>query len=284
MADQIEECFGPLVSLPNLMGKRDTEQNHRPPKTQKLEKGKGDGKPKRKGRSHQDMDQDMNEESILTLAAKLILRHEDSIHILRANHAWVLFMGNTPENPLLKSLFDVANKWKSEHQKGAPVGRLPLRVVLFQTIMLAMSRVLDQVDSDEALQEKAESNGWLNQGQWQYQQWNAEHKVLQTDTSRKPLEHDKVKHAVQQMKVMAGREGVVHRLHSTRPLSAQMQSNTVVFLLEIGIRSTEATDVYQALEVFQGLTALQLLQIQLKKDISLKRTPLAQRLQAMLAS
>ena len=150
--------------------------------------------------------------------------------------------------------------------------------------MLAMSRVLDQVDSDKALQEKAESNGWLSQGQWQYQQWNAEHKVLQTDTSRKPLEHDKVKHAVQQMKVMAGREGVVHRLHSTRPLSAQMQSNTVVFLLEIGIRSTEATDVYQALEVFQGLTALQLLQIQLKKDISLKRTPLAQRLQAMLAS
>ena len=127
--EQFNEMFGLLLTS---QGQEPSIREERPHKTPKHNHGKGGGKLNgNQGSGSTNNHKREDAEDLIQSLVRLVSRREDNIQILRVSHAWVWFMNNNAPNPLLKTLFNMASKWKSEIQRGTLNQRVSLRVVIF---------------------------------------------------------------------------------------------------------------------------------------------------------
>ena len=128
-------------------------------------------------------------------------------------------------------------------------------------------------------QTKAEEMKWLKDGC--YQQWSPALGSLVIDEDRPPLQHAKLVEALQLVLPIILQPYMIHRFHATRPLAGNMTGVTT-FQLDISNRTKGHNTVWECLEALTGLSALQIIGLQLRRD-TLKQSPAATLVQQALA-
>ncbi len=96
-----------------------------------------------------------------------------------------------------------------------------------------------------------------------------------------PLQHTKLVEALQLVLPIILQPHMVHRFHATRPLTGNMTGVTT-FQLDISNRTKGHPTVWECMEALTGLSALQIIGLQLRRD-TLKQSPAAALVQQALA-
>ena len=104
---------------------------------------------------------------------------------------------------------------------------------------------------------------------------------LVVDETKGPLKNAKLMQTMQEVLPLIMQPYMVHRFHATRPLTSNMTGITA-FQLDVSNRSPGHQKVWECLEMMTGLTALQAIGLQLRRD-SLKQSPAAGLVQQALA-
>jgi hypothetical protein len=290
---QMSEFFGQIGQTRKA---EEQEQVERPAKAPRQQAGKAaDGKQRsRNGRGKGGSvasDSGQGVERLVQALAKLTLRHEDMRQIQRLDTAWVIFMKTPPESKpedpsMTRLLMQAARVWKAKTQAkdgepGAAAGRLPLRTVLGQTMAHAFLEALKRCSAEGQERQRATSNQWLQGGQWVYQKWVPD-KGLVGDSDRAPLSMDKALDAAQGLLKGFGSPATLNRFHALRPLTEPLPE-VCPFMLDISLREEGCNATYQAMEALRSSSALQMVNIQWRKE-SLKRSALADQVQNLLGS
>ena len=96
---------------------------------------------------------------------------------------------------------------------------------------------------------------------------------LVIDEDRPPLQHAQLVEALQLVLPIIMQPYMIHRFHATRPLAGNMTGVTT-FQLDISNRTKGHNTVWECLEALTGLSALQIIGLQLRRD-TLKQSPAA---------
>ena len=272
------ELFGPLVTNQAaafgtaLLDSGSTASDGVPNKAPRLDNGKrgrtpGNSQPSHpfghggyrprggpKGDKHQ---------SLIKAMARLVLRQETGLQVLKQNSAWDVYLQPGQQGPL-PMLFRASEAYRSEAKSkrmDCPL-RAQLLHTLFQTVLTCIQNIKDSAAQTQAAQQR----GWLTkEGRWVYQQWDPQAQALTVDGSRPPLENQELLTLLHAMAQAVLRKDVVHRFNATHQLAADPRGTTR-FMLEIGLRADGVMDVWKGLEALQGLAALQIVGMQLRRD------------------
>ncbi|OLQ01285.1 hypothetical protein AK812_SmicGene15967 [Symbiodinium microadriaticum] len=217
-------------------------------------------------------------QSLVKAMARLVLRQETNLQVLKQNSAWDVYLQPGQQGPL-PMLFRASEAYRSEAKSkwmDCPL-RAQLLHTLFQTVLTCIQNIKDSAAQTQAAQQR----GWLTpEGRWVYQQWDPQAQALIVDGNRPPLENQELLTLLRAMAQAVLRKDVVHRFNATHQLAADPRGTTR-FMLEIGLRADGVMDVWKGLEALQGLAALQIVGMQLRRD-GLRRSNLAEDLQRML--
>ncbi|CAE7507218.1 unnamed protein product, partial [Symbiodinium necroappetens] len=218
------------------------------------------------------------QQSLVKAMARLVLRQETNLQVLKQNSAWDVYLQPGPQGPL-PMLFRASETYRSEaksRRMDCPL-RAQLLHTLFQTVLTCIQNIKDSAAQTQAAQQR----GWLTpEGRWVYQQWDPQAQALIVDGNCPPLENQELLTLLHAMAQAVLRKDVVHRFNATHQLAADPRGTTR-FMLEIGLRADGVMDVWKGLEALQGLAALQIVGMQLRRD-GLRRSNLAEDIQRML--
>ena len=181
----------------------------------------------------------------------------------------------------LPLLYAAAQKWKKAQEENATT--TTLRTALFGCLIQMLHTGLKDIGSEGSapFQKKAEELNWLKEGLWSYQKWSPALGSLVADEARTPMPHTKLMEALMGVLPLLMQPHMIHRFHATRPLTGNMTGITT-FQLDISYRTSGHQQVWECLEAMTGLTALQVIGLQLRRD-TLKQSPAAALVQQALA-
>ena len=200
----------------------------------------------------------------------LALQQETALKILRQDYSWVLFVQPGNQGPL-PMLYAAAQKWKKAQEENTAT--TTLRTALFGCLIQMLHAGLKDIEK------KAEEMKWLKDGLWSYQKWSPALGRLVADEARAPLPHTKLIEAIMAVLPLIMQPHMIHRFHATRPLTGNM-TGIATFQLDISNRTSGHQQVWECLEALTGLTALQVIGLQLRRD---KQSPAAALVQQALA-
>ena len=291
--EQLQEVFGPLVteqlnSMEWAPTKREAEPSSAPSdrsKASRTEQGKGrpwqpaptNKPPWRKGGGKGRHSDGPNLTYLIKALARLALQQETALKILRQGCS----SSNQDNQGPLPLLFAAAQKWKKSQEEGATT--TALRTTLFGCLIQMLHTGLKDIGgaAPTPFQTKAEEMKWLKDGSWCYQKWSPALGSLVIDEDRPPLQHAKLVEALQLVLPIILQPYMIHRFHATRPLAGNMTGVTT-FQLDISNRTKGHNTVWECLEALTGLSALQIIGLQLRRD-TLKQSPAAALVQQALA-
>ena len=212
--------------------------------------------------------------------ARLALQQETALKIIRQDYSWVLFVQPENQGPL-PLLYAAAQKWNKAQEENATT--TTLRTALFGCLIQTLHTGLKDIGSEGSapFQKKAEEMKWLKDGLWSYQKWSPALGSLVADEARTPMPRTKLMEALMGVLPLLMQPRVIHRFHATRPLTGNMTGITT-FQLDISSRASGHQQVWECLEAMTGLTALQAIGLQLRRD-TLKQSPAAALVQQALA-
>ena len=156
-----------------------------------------------------------------------------------------------------------------------------------QCFMLEWSKRLEEMMKTVETKEAMKKWGYIleEEGEtlWLFQKWNQDQKKMESDPTKTPIKHNELLQMVSEMKqaINEHREDIIHKFVSTRPMTKNMQSEVLPYILSIGMRLPAAAMVYNHLARLEGSTALMIVGVQLRKE-RLKRQPLAQQISKAL--
>ena len=195
---------------------------------------------------------------------------------MRQDYRWVLFVQPGNQGPL-PLLFAAAQKWKKAQEEGAT--NTALRTTLFGCLLLMLHTGLKDIGGETRtpFQTKAEEMKWLTNGHWCYEKWSAALGSLAVAETRFACGGP----TASKVLPLVMQPYMIHRFHATRPLAGNMTGITA-FQLDISDRTNGHQTVWECLEALTGLSALQIIGLQLRRD-TLKQSPAAALVQQALA-
>ena len=266
---ELDEVFGmlaPAVPAPTLH-----PENPRPAKAMRpYQKGKG--------RNHYLVSDGRAQASVqdplMEIVAKILLRHEESINVIRQNTGFMLWF-MTPKDPrsILPLLLKASVAWKQSRDNGtdSALNRTSFRVVLMQCLVKALQ---DQLCKEDQLKHAQDQNWLTANREWTFQIWDVKAKMLKVDGTRSPIPHNEMLTKLQTLMQTVTAPEVVHRFRSTRPLRENMEGNVLPFLLDLGLTSPPAMDAQKTLRELTESSVFQVIGVQIRKQ-TLQRSQLA---------
>jgi len=228
-------------------------------------------------------------EQLLEALCRLSLKQEEELQLLRTEKQFLLHLESGPQG-LLHPLWKVAQAWKAGKDKSPPTVTSSLRVALIKCMLVEWIARLDIMTKDEETLKKMEARGWVKvQGaaepMWNYQQWNAQSRRLELDSSRDPIGHSTVVKVATELQAMVKSEAelLIHRFHSTRKLTETIAGDTLPFILSIALRGSKAQQTHDAFNLLAGNAALRLVGVRLRSE-RMNLQPLAQHIAKMAAA
>ena len=199
----------------------------------------------------------------LASAQRLLLRHEDAINTLKAEHSYVLHLRINIPSTIVPSLSKARAGWHAlRSEKPAEVTR-PMRVTLWTCLLqewLARLVALPSVPETIAGLDKL---GWFDS---QKNELKADQQQLGEDPARTPLPYEQGKGLLQELIRVSVSSGVIARFFPTRPLAAEMRRESVTFLLQLCTRGADAEKAHDILNTFCGSACCLLVGMQVKQD------------------
>ena len=221
---------------------------------------------------------DNEDAELLHLLAKAVVRHEDSINILRRSTGWV-WWARSGEGSVLPVLAELAHKW-SEAASGQEIqpNRVSLRVTLLWGLLTFLKDKLSGFTQDQAA--FAVKSSWADtNGGWNYQKWDAHHQMLIVDTSKPPLSTAQALESLGTLlQVING--DTLTRFTATQEIRADTQGK-ITFNADISLRAPGSDTLYQELVRLQGSALFQIIGVQFKPE-GYNRPPLIRRIQQLI--
>ena len=188
--------------------------------------------------------------SLVVMMGSLLLRHEDQQNITRLDGGFVLFLRTDVENNLAKGLYHTAQQWKTTKQQYPEKLTLPMRVVLFQSVVMTTAARWEKVISDPELLKKAIEAKWISpDGQTTLcLQWDNVKKAHVPALGGNQIPIKEVNTLLMELVTRAKLPLVVNRFHATRPLSEEYSSPVLPMLIEVGGRTDAARKAWQILD------------------------------------
>ena len=215
--------------------------------------------------------------------ARLAIGPEDCINVARQDSGFVLYM-STKKPGMLDMLFQISNSWKEKRTKDPLSIQSPLRLILlksiFEELEQRLSRLVTEEDGKAAMEQARKDELLSPDGKFLYKRWDPKQEALVAMDVPAPLSVMEVQNLVKELNSHL-QIGVVHRFHSTRPLSPSMTSPVVPMLLEIGMRDDHASKAYAALSSLVQNSATQLGGFSIRQS-SLQRSQLAKDVKTQL--
>ena len=188
--------------------------------------------------------------SLVVMMGNLLLRHEDQQNITRLDGGFVLFLRTDVDNNLAKGLYHTAQQWKTTKQQYPAKLELPMRVVLFQSVVMSTAARWEKVISDPELLKKAIEAKWISpDGQTTLcLQWDNSKKAHMPAHGGNHVPIKEVSTLLMELVTIAKLPLVVNRFHATRPLSKKYSSPVLPMLIEVGGRTDAANKAWQILD------------------------------------
>lgn len=223
-----------------------------------------------------------SDEALLRALLQLALRHEDLLQRLSQDttHVWMFENVQGPQQ-VLSMMYNVTQTWKKLRDETPEKLTRNLRttviLALFQELSLRLARVREVPEAKEV----AEKRGWLLNGKWLYLRWSHDQGALVRDTEAEPLSLEDLETQVQRALVLLKSPGVLHKFQSTRPLAEELSGSTLCFLSELSLRGPEAQELWNLINSWYGLAALNMIGLRIRPARAL-RSKLADQLQQSL--
>lgn len=300
---QLNDCFGSV-----LQGKRGSDPSNppqtgdRPPKVGRGQLalggrgkgfqggGKGNRRAQRRTQNRQQWSgssnssypdgstEDGEDSELLHLVAKAVIRHTDTLNVLRRSTGWV-FWAKSGDNSILPMLADLARKWHEVATKQEISStRLSLRVTLLWGILTCLKDKVANLTQEQMAY--AARSSWADAtGNWNYQKWDAHHQALIVDTTRPPLSQTQILESLATLlKVING--DTLTRFAATQEIKADAQG-TITFQADISLRAPGSEELYNELVRLHGLAIFQIIGLQFRQE-GYNRPPLIRRIQQLL--
>ncbi|CAE7531530.1 unnamed protein product [Symbiodinium microadriaticum] len=208
-------------------------------------------------------------------------RQDEAIQALRQSTGFVLWVQTAPA-VILPRVVGAAKLWKERAaQPDNPMSTTSLRSTLLWTMLHQCVVYVEQVSREEEPKQHAVQQGWLTRtNEWAYQVWDHTEKVLKTDEERAPMDHTTLMTLLKELKALATQDTIA-RFHSTRPILGEIKGPLVTFILDVSYRTEASNEMYNKLCRLIGLSALQGVGLQIKKE-GYKRSPGIQKLHEMI--
>ena len=104
--------------------------------------------------------------------------------------------------------------------------------------------------------------------------------MLKTDDEKAPMDHEALLTLLKELKSLATQD-TISRFHATRPILGELKGPMVTFILDASFRTEASNEMYRKLCQLLGLSALQGVGLQIKKE-GFKRSPGVQKLHDMI--
>ena len=124
--------------------------------------------------------------------AKLVLRHEDSVNLWRAESSYVLFVRTGIPSSLVPSLFAAKAEWKPLKDEQPDKVRRPMRNVLFSCLVREMHDRLVKLKGDKARRASMEKLGWLKGDEFQRLRWDPQSRKHVHDAEGSAISYEDV--------------------------------------------------------------------------------------------
>lgn len=274
---------------PNKAAKTDDNNNgkgkgHRPKAGRRVGANNGSGGSQRSFQRQVGADEPEGlNEGMMLLMARLLLRQDEAITVMRQSTGFVLWVRTSPA-VLLPKIVGAAKLWKERAAKpDNPMSMTSLRSTLLWTLLHQCVVYVEQVTREAEPMQHATQQGWLNSsGQWAYQVWDHTNKVLKVDGEKEPMHHEALLTLLKELKALVTQD-TISRFHATRPILGELKGPLVTFILDVSFRTAASNEMYSKLCQLIGLSALQGVGLQIKKE-GFKRSPGIQKLHDMLHS
>ncbi|CAE7817602.1 unnamed protein product [Symbiodinium sp. CCMP2592] len=205
----------------------------------------------------------------IDILSKLVLKHEEALHNLRKDTAYVLFF-RQDEKSLVPNLMEVARQWREKAASATPDPGLqsPLRTVLINCLLKELLQRTQRVVATEAGRADLQKMGWLDsQGHWTYLKWSPQQRRLVLNEAKSPITHDTMVKTITELQASMTGE-IIHRFKSKQPMWAieEEGSSQAVFDLEIALRGATSDEVHQNFGILAGSAVTNLIGLSMKRD------------------
>ena len=197
-----------------------------------------------------------------------------------------LQLGQTSSNPwsITSPLYTTATQWKAKKESDPTSLSLsqPLRSVLFYCVwasLLPQLRKMEEATEEEFIKE-VKSRGLTEENSWLYLKWDNQAKKHQKDT-QEPLEHVTAVQLVQQIMMLCTYPDTIGRFHALRPLTSNLTSDVIPFMLTLQNRTQESHQLYTCVRRLCRNSCTHLVGMTLRPS-RLGRSPLAQQIDRLL--
>ncbi|CAE7590378.1 Pol [Symbiodinium sp. CCMP2456] len=205
---------------------------------------------------------------------RLLLRHEDDLNIIKADHSFMIFMRVKGACSIVQSVFSAQEEWRTIKSKDPSSLKRPMRVALLCCIFKELGERLTGLKSPEQSEalDSLKTLKWLvptdnvEDPSWAYLEWNATAQRLEPDGNRAGLGYVKTIAVIQAVLQLVSYERVVTSFHPTRDLVANMTGESVPFKMMLNSRSQEASVLHGYLKELSGCAALQLIGATLRPE------------------
>ncbi|CAE7356962.1 unnamed protein product, partial [Symbiodinium sp. KB8] len=180
-------------------------------------------------------------QKLMTLMQKLVLRHEDSINLLKLEYSFVAHMKLNEPQKLDR----------------------PMRTSLFVCFWAELKTRIQAMDANPSDVDKLAELGWVVKGPpltWHCLKWDPAAQRSIIDTNKPPLTNADVLENIDTILANAVTTNSLARFHPTRPLGS------IVFLIQVGNFGDASLSIRTSLKSLCYNAALQLVAAQLKED------------------
>ncbi|CAE7875807.1 CFDP2 [Symbiodinium necroappetens] len=208
------------------------------------------------------------EQEFLRNVAKMLMRHESEMRLLRQDTTWMMFV-DTQEQGVLSLIQEKSAKWQELYQEKKVTSSL--RTVLLIGVFQELATRLQALLQDQDRLTKMHSVGWLVNGEqalnpkWVYQQWSPEKQTVEV-SPQAPITYSLALDAIQAVINNVGGPGVLLRFRSTRPLTEKITGEVMPFALVLSMRGQLAMQVHQALGILSGCACLKVAGLRVRPD------------------
>jgi hypothetical protein len=185
---------------------------------------------------------------------RLALRLEDGQQVSRQDTSFILFLKTQGDAELTGSLLAVSKAWKARKESDPSSLLHPMRVTLFQAVLQEVLDRAKRAMEDAAMRKMATEMLWVTPGpqaepvlSWTFLQWDADQSKRRLIPDRPPIPHQELCLDLTKALAVAREEQCVNRFHATRPMSNSHAAATLPMILEIGLRSKAANQLYEIL-------------------------------------
>ena len=178
------------------------------------------------------------------LLVKLVLRHEDSINIWRAECSFVLFVKTGVPGSLVPALFAAKDEWQRIKTAKPETVKSPMRCVLLSCLVRELHNRLQILQKDTARRESMAKLGWIRDDMFQRLRWNATSKKVEIDAEGTPIAYDAVLELLTSVMTRTNTIEAVMRFHPTRPMAESMPVGTLAFMLQFGLQHESGAQLY----------------------------------------